>query len=58
MITADFCNGICHVPTSNVAGRLSRPISCKVTYRIVGITYSAPALMPVGQRDVTVLRRV
>ena len=27
-------------------------------HRIVGITYSAPARMPVGQRAVTVLRRV
>ncbi len=27
-------------------------------YRIVGITYSAPVLIPVGQREVTVLRRV
>jgi hypothetical protein len=29
-----------------------------VAYRIVGMTYSAPARMPVGQRAVTVLRRV
>jgi hypothetical protein len=27
-------------------------------HRIVGMTYSAPARMPVGQRAVTVLRRV
>ena len=27
-------------------------------YRIVGITYSAPARMPVGQRALIVLRRV
>ena len=27
-------------------------------YRIVGITYSAPARMPVGQRAVIVLSRV
>jgi hypothetical protein len=27
-------------------------------YRIVGITYSAPARMPAGQRAVTVLSRV
>jgi hypothetical protein len=27
-------------------------------YRIVGMTYSAPARMPVGQRAVIVLRRV
>ena len=28
------------------------------SYRIVGMTYSAPERIPAGQREVTVLRRV
>jgi antitoxin ParD1/3/4 len=35
-----------------------RLVRCLCAYPIVGITYSAPARMPAGQRAVTVLRRV
>jgi len=37
-------------------GRASRTM--RHPHRIVGMTYSAPFLMPVGQREVMVLSRV
>jgi hydroxyethylthiazole kinase-like uncharacterized protein yjeF len=46
-------------PAARLAGRASGSTrSREAAQRIVGITYSAPARIPVGQRDVTVLSLV
>jgi hypothetical protein len=56
MLSEQLIRGVCMTPRQGKHGAAGRaqPV-VRYAYRIVGITYSAPARMPVGHRDVIVL---